>query len=147
MTRNDIIAAINDMFDENTELKTKNKYLEKIFDEHQKTKSEKEEKINPINPIDLKILEYGKEKLIEELFITWRNDVDVRRAEDSNELIITPYEEWIDKKIRYQRLPNNMSLEDVKLGLYGYIIETYASEKEKAINKFKEKEAEKKENE
>ena len=27
MTRNDIIAAINDMFDENTELKTKNKYL------------------------------------------------------------------------------------------------------------------------
>lgn len=40
MTRNDIIAAINDMFDENAELKTKNKYLEKICDEHQKTKSE-----------------------------------------------------------------------------------------------------------
>lgn len=144
MTRNDIITAINDMFDENAELKTTNKYLEKICDEHQKTKSEKEEKINPI---DLKILEYGKEKLIEELFITWRNDVDVRRAEDSNELIITPYEEWLYKKIRYQRLPHNMSIEDVKLALYDCGIETYSSEKEKAINKFKEKEAEKKENE
>ena len=144
MTRNDIIAAINDMFDENAELKTKNKYLEKICDEHQKTKSEKEEKINPL---DLKIIEYGKGKLMEELFNKWSNDVNVRRAEDSNELIITPYEEWLDKKIRYQRLPHNMSLEDVKLGLYGYSIETYASEKEKAINEFKEKEAEKKENE
>lgn len=144
MTRNDIITAINDMFDENAELKTKNKYLEKICDEHQKTKSEKEEKINPL---DLKILEYGKGKLMEELFNKWSNDVNVRREEGSNELIITPYEEWLYKKIRYQRLPNNMSIEDVKLALYGCGIETYASEKEKAINNFKEKESEKKENE
>lgn len=144
MTRNDIIAAINDVFDENAELKTKNKYLEKICDEHQKTKSEKGEKINTL---DLKIIEYGKEKLIEELFDMWRNDVDVEREEDGNELIITPYEEWLDKKIRCQRLPHNMSAEDVKLALYGCGLKTYASEKEKAINKFKEKEAEKKENE
>ena len=144
MTRNDIIAAINDMFDENTELKTKNKYLEKICDEHQKTKSEKEEKINPL---DLKILEYGKGKLMEELFNKWSNDVNVRREEGSNELIITSYEEWLYKKIRYQRLPHNMSIEDVKLALYDCGIETYASEKEKAINNFKEKESEKKENE
>lgn len=40
-----------------------------------------------------------------------------------------------------------MSIEDVKLALYDCGIETYASEKEKAINKFKEKEVEKKENE
>lgn len=144
MTRNDIIAAINDMFDENAELKTKNKYLEKICDEHQKTKNEKGEKINPL---DLKIIEYGKEKLKEELFDKWSNYVDVRRAEDSNELIITPYEEWLDKKIRCQRLPHNMSAEDAKLALYGCGLKTYASEKEKAINRFKEKESEKKENE
>lgn len=144
MTRNDIIAAINDMFDENAELKTKNKYLEKICDEHQKTKSEKEGKINPL---DLKILEYGKGKLMEELFNKWSNDVNVRRAEGSNELIITPYEEWLYKKIRYQRMPHNMSIEDVKLALYDCGIETYALEKEKAINNFKEKESEKKENE
>lgn len=144
MTRNDIIAAINDMFDENAELKTKNKYLEKICDEHQKTKSEKEEKINPL---DLKIIEYGKEKLIEELFDRWRNDVDVERKEDSNELIITPYEKWLDKKIRHQTLPHNMSAEDVKLALYDCGIETYVLEKEKAINRFKEKESKKKENE
>lgn len=144
MTRNDIIAAINDMFDENAELKTKNKYLEKICDEHQKTKSEKEGKINPL---DLKIIEYGKGKLMEELFNKWSNDVNVRREEGSNELIITPYEEWLYKKIRYQRLPHNMSIEDVKLALYDCGIETYALEKEKAINNFKEKESEKKENE
>lgn len=144
MTRNDIITAINDMFDEIVELKAKNKYLEEICNEHQKTKSEKEGKINLL---DLKILEYGKEKLTEELFDKWRNDVDVRRAEDSNELIITSYEEWLDKKIRYQRLPHNMSAEDVKLALYDCSIETYVSEKEKTISKFKEKEAEKKEDE
>ena len=144
MTRNDIITAINDMFDENSELKAKNKQIEKSCDEHQKTKSEKEGKINPL---DLKIIEYGKEKLMEELFKQWSNDVDVRRAEDSDELIITPYEEWLYKKIRYQRLPHNMSIEDVKLALYDCGIETYASEKEKAINNFKEKESEKKENE
>lgn len=144
MTRNDIIAAINDMFDENAELKTKNKYLEEICNEHSKTKSKKEEKINPL---DLKIIEYGKEKLMEELFNNWSNDVDVRREQDSNELIITPYEEWLDKKTRCQRLPHNMSAEDVKLALYGCSFETYALEKEEAINRFKEKELKEKENE
>ena len=84
---------------------------------------------------------------MEELFKQWSNDVDVRRAEDINELIITPYEEWLYKKIRYQRLPHNMSIEDAKLALYGCGLTTYALEKEKAINNFKEKEAEKKENE
>lgn len=144
MTRNDIITAINDIFDENTELRAKNKYLEKNCDECQKQKPKKEEKINPL---DLKILEYGKEKLMEELFNMWSNDVDVRRKQDSNELIVTPYEEWLDEKIGCQRLPHNMSAEDVKLALYGCSLKTYASEKEEAINRFKEKESEKKENE
>ena len=81
------------------------------------------------------------------MFNKWSNDVDVRRKQDSNELIITPYEEWLDKKIRYRRPPHNMSIEDVKIALYDCGIETYASEKEKAINNFKEKESEKRDNE
>ena len=105
--RNEIINRINNLFDENVELKVKVESLE--LREKQREKSKKD---NSMNSLDVKLLEYGRETLAKEVISSWGNEVSVCRNEESKEIKITPYEKWLDQKVAYN-IPTNMSKEDV----------------------------------
>lgn len=136
--RNEIINRINNLFDENVELKVKVESLE--LREKQREKSKKD---NSMNSLDVKLLEYGRETLAKEVISSWGNEVSVCRNEESKEIKITPYEKWLDQKVAYN-IPTNMSKEDVIniVSTSDYANERYELEKETSIEKFNEREKE-----
>ena len=107
--RNELITKINEIIDENKELKARNDYLEAY-----KRRSEKACNVatESITEIDRKLIEIGKKKLLEEV-LWYYSEVRAFRNEETKEIEITPYETWIDNKINRGCIPNNMSQEEL----------------------------------
>ncbi len=141
--RNDLIVAINNIFDENVNLKVRNEYLEKYYEEHERPKTCCADKKTEVSSIDLKVIAYGKEKLCDEVLRGW-NNVEVQRDEETNELKTTSYEKWLDSKIYKDYIPADMTRNEVMNIIYDVAIEIYEKEKVQAIKRFEEKELEKK---
>lgn len=142
MMRNDLIIAINNIIDENVSLKVRNEYLEKYHKEHEKPKTRCVDKRTEVSLIDLKVIAYGKEKLCDEVLKSW-NNIEVHRDKETKELKITSYEEWLDKKIYKDYIPDNMTKNEVMNIIYDNAIKIYEEEKIQAIKRFEEKELEK----
>lgn len=140
--RNDLIISINNLFDENANLKARNEYLENYFKEHEKPHKMTGYK-SDINPIDLKIIKYGKQQLCEKVLKSWNSNVSVYRDENTKELIVTKYDKWLKDKIYRDYIPEDMSSEEVINAIYDYAMEMYEEEKVKAIKRFEEKELKK----
>lgn len=137
--RNDIITKINNLFDENTNLKVRNEYLENYKEEREhigfcETKG--------ITILDEKLIDLGKNALVEKTIKSWNIAVYVSKDEKTNEIKITSYDRWLEKKIQDSSIPNNMSKEEVMNAIYDYDIarKIYEEEKVKAIKNFEEKE-------
>ena len=141
--RNDLIVAINNIFDENVNLKVRNEYLKKYYEEHERPKTCCADKKTEVSSIDLKVIAYGKEKLCDEVLRGW-NNVEVQRDEETNELKTTSYEKWLDSKIYKDYIPADMTRNEVMNIIYDVAIEIYEKEKVQAIKRFEEKELEKK---
>ena len=141
--RNEIINRINNLFDENVELKVKVESLELREKQREKSKITQVSKDNAMNPLDAKLLEYGREALAKEVISKWGNEVSVCRNEESEEIEITPYGKWLDRKVPYN-IPTNMSKEDVIniVSTSDYANERYNQEKKESIEKFNEREKE-----
>lgn len=144
MLRNDLIIAINNIFDENVNLKVRNEYLERYYEENEKPKTCCAKEKKEVCQLDLKIIEYGKKQLANKVIKDWGNEVTVSRDENTNDLITTPYEKWLDRKIYESEIPADMSKTEVKNIIYDYAIKLYEKEKIKSIKKFEEKELEEK---
>ncbi len=147
--RNEIITRINDLFDENIDLKVRNEYLENIRNEQERIVLAASENDCSFSILDNKLLEYGKKTLKKEVFRNWGTDVSVKRDEATKELVFESFEEWVNNNIREDEIPENMSKEDVKKLIYKYALEE-AKEKAKAIKVLEErklKERDTKENE
>jgi len=144
MMRNDLIIAINNVFDENVNLKVRNEYLERYYEENEKLKTCCAKDNKKISELDLKIIDYGKSQLADKVIKTWSNEVSVSRDEKTNDLITTPYDKWLDRKIYENEIPENMSKTEVKNIIYDYANQLYEKEKVKAIKYFEEKELEEK---
>lgn len=142
MMRNDLIIAINNIFDENASLKVRNEYLEKYHKEGEKPKTCCVDERTEVSLIDLKVIAYGKEKLCDEVLKSW-GDVEVYRDKETKELKITSYEEWLDNKIYKDYIPDNMTKNEVMNIIYDNAIEIYEKQKMQAIKRFEEKELEK----
>lgn len=142
MFRNDLIVAINNVFDENVNLKVRNEYLEKYYEEQEQSKTCCAKSKTEINPLDLKVIDYGKRQLADKVIKDWGNEVAVSRDEKTNDLKTTPYDKWLDKKIYDSEIPDNMSKTEVKNVIYDYAIKRYENEKVQAIKRFEEKELE-----
>lgn len=143
MNRNDLIIAINNIFDENIDLKVKNEFLEMYKKEKESVKCSVEEKTE-INQLDLKMIEYGKKQLADKVLKSWGNEVIVNRDEETNKIKTTTYQNWLNKKIYDSEIPNDMSKTEVLNVIYDIALEKYEEEKKEAIKKFEEKELEKK---
>lgn len=142
--RNEIIIKINDLFDENIDLKVRNAYLEaKEKERNEACSCERQEK----SKLDFKIIEYGRKHLSEQVLKNWGNDVSVHRDDETNDIKITSFNRWYENKINKSYVPENMSMEEVKELIYPYALEKYEEEKAEAIKKFEEKELKNKEEE
>ena len=144
MLRNDLIIAINNIFDENVNLKVRNEYLERYYEENEKPKTCCAEKMAEVKPIDLKIIEYGKKQLCEKVIRSWDRGVSVSRNRETNEIETTPYDAWLERKIYDDEIPDDMSKNDVKNIIYNIAIKIYEEEKINAIKKFEDQELEEK---
>lgn len=141
--RNEIINRINNLFDENVELKVKVESLELREKQRERSKITSVSKDNAMNPLDEKLLEYGREILAKNVISSWGNEVSVCRDEESKKIKITPYEKWLDQKLSYD-IPANMSKEDVIsiVSASDYANKRYSLEKTESIEKFNEREKE-----
>lgn len=134
--RNEIITSINNLFDENFNLKVRNEYLEDWKNQRENIACCSDD----IENENKKIIEYGKKKLKDQLVSTWYNRISVYKNDKTGEYEITEYEKWLDLKINENEIPENMSKKEVKKYIYDYAITDYNKEKEEALKKFKENE-------
>ncbi len=134
MSRNDLIIAINNLYDENVDLKIKNEFLESQL----KDKSETTEIINKDeSEIINKIIEYGKEKLFDEVIKNgYGSNVRVWEDEETKEIKTTSLNQWLDNKIYTSHIPEYMSKEEIKNILHTEILELYDDERAKAMKEF-----------
>ena len=139
MNRNDLIITINNLFDENTNLKVRNEYLESQLEDKSKTKMV-DKKDAPLDNDTIKIIGYGIKKLYDEV-IRCSCNISVERNKETQELIITSFDKWFDDRIYTYNIPDNMSKEDIKNILFGVLKEEYEEEKSKAIIEFEKNEA------
>ena len=134
--RNEIITSINNLFDENFDIKVRNKYLENWKNQRENMACCSDD----IESENKKIIEYGKKKLKDQVISSWRNRVVVFRNDETGEIETTEYNKWLELKISDDEIPKNMSAEEVKKYIYDYAIDDYKKEKEKSIEDFKERE-------
>lgn len=137
--RNEIIRLINDVIDENTDLKIRNAFLE--AEEKRRTEICCSEK-NEMTALDYKINEYGRKKLAEDILKAYGNQVYVSRDEDTKELKFTTYDAWVKNKIYSNYIPTNMSQEEVENAIESYARKLYEKEKSESLKRFEEKEKE-----
>lgn len=145
--RNEIITKINDLFDENIDLKVRNEWLETIKKGQESLAIDASESDFYISELDKKLIDFGKKSLKTNVLRSWGTDVAVKRDETTKELIVQSYEKWIGEMIREDSIPENMSKEEVKNSIYKYSLEDYNKEKAKAIKCFEERELKEREKE
>ena len=131
MNRNDLIITINNLFDENTNLKVRNEYLESQLKDKSKTKMCVEDK-SLLN----KLIDYGKDKLFDEVIKSgYETNINVKENEKGT-FETTSLDKWLENKIYTYNIPNNMSKEDIKNILCNEIQAFYENEKQKAISEY-----------
>ena len=137
MSRNDLIIAINNLYDENVDLKVRNEFLESQLKDKSKTKIIDKDRSKETNEILNKIIEYGKKILFDEVIKNgYGSKIKVWEDEETKELKTTSLNQWIENKIYTYNIPNNMSKEDVEIILHIEILELYDEERANAIKEF-----------
>ena len=135
--RNELITKINDLFDENTNLKTRNEFLEVII----KTSNEKnikevtsEKENSKLSDLDKKLVEYAKSELYEKT--VRRPSVSVDGLSTKENVKFQKFENWVNGAIYSYSLPDCFSKDDIKNIFYDELMEMYSEEKAKAINDY-----------
>mgnify|MGYP000349801032 FL=1 len=133
MSKIEIISEIINVYDENEVLKRKVEMLE----------SKKEVSVNTggkLSVIDNKLLEYGKQKLVEDLLYDWNKSVNIAKNEDTGELKIESYKDWFRRAFRSNNIPTNMSKEEAINVVESSFMKIYEEQKRIAIERFKQEE-------
>jgi len=136
--RNEIINKINNLFDENIDLKIQNEYLKSTLEKKEVCREAKEEPNTQLSDLDTKVLEYGRKKLYSA--IAPSSYVDVTRK-DNGEIKTTTFTDWVMDAISSYNLPNNFSKEDIANIYDKELKEEYQKRKANAIKDFEKEEA------
>lgn len=132
--RNEIIRMVLDMQDTIDTLEFDNAILRKRVDVFESATPDEAEKMSFL---DMKLLEYGQEKLLDSVLGYWRN---VNYSVDANtgEVSIQQYEDWRSNVVKKAHIPSWCSVD----GFYDYfdvhLHAIYEREREKAIADAKE---------
>lgn len=137
--RNELITKINDLFDENINLKVKNEYLESLNKNPTMAiaTNNKSNKLQ-LSELDKKLLEYGKSSLCEKV-ITHHY---VKISKDSNgNCVCESFENWAEDAISKYYIPSKFSIDDILNIFCKELKEIYSKKKAEAIQEYeKEKE-------
>lgn len=137
MNRNDLIIAINNLYDENIDLRARNEYLESQLKDKERTKMPSEDKSVKIDTLLNKLIDYGKDKLFDEVIKSgYSSNIKVEESNLEGLYNTTTLDKWLEGKIYTYNIPDNMSKEDIKNILYNEIQALYENEKEEAISKY-----------
>ena len=136
MNRNDLIITINNLFDENTNLKVRNEYLESQLEDKSKTKMCVEDKSIKIDSLLNKLIDYGKDKLFNEVIKSGYSSTISVKENEKGSFETTLLDKWLENKMYTYNIPDNMSKEDIKNILCNEIQALYENEKQKAISEY-----------
>src|SRR5690606_9235842 len=139
MKKNELITSILDLFDEIERL---SKELERdIYQRNLENKYRNSPDINTrLTKIEEFAIEYAKDKLVDEIIFSWEREVRVSKNTETGQLEYTTFQRWLEKTINKDRIPKNLSYEEIINFLDEKLKSLYVEEKNKALARFEEKE-------
>lgn len=133
MSRNEVIIEIMNLYDEVERLKTENREAKTYMNAEPIPYEVRDTRYEPVINV---IMSKGKEKLLDELLSYWKS-VTVNYDEDNDIYKAQSYENWLEEKIKKDRIPLNCSYTQVIEYLESDLKAVYKKEKTKALNKAK----------
>lgn len=133
-----VVEAVLKVYDENARLRIENERLKNLNADIATIASPTECKSDPYAYAKARIMEAGREKLVHDAFMYWR-DVTVRRNDDGS-LSVERFEKW--RKDNVDKVPDYMSREDFYKLMDAEIRAEYEKEKRKAMDALAEAERE-----
>lgn len=136
--RNKIITEINNIFDENIDLKIRNNYLEELHEEKNTTCEvvvDREE----LSELNKKIIKYGKDTLLDKVISS--ANISINKLENGT-LKCTEFKDWAKESISNYHLPDNFSKEDIINILYDELLNKYNEKKARRIKEFEKSKSE-----
>lgn len=128
--RQELVNDILDIYD----------YVDHLEKEVERLKpySIKEEKENSetLNHIDYLMISIGKQKILDRCLYSWR-EVKAKYDEENDTYNVTSYNDWLNKKLRRDEIPDNISLDEFRVYFRKELQEMYEKEKSIALNKTK----------
>lgn len=128
--RQELVNDILDIYD----------YVDHLEKEVERLKpySIKEEKENSetLNHIDYLMISIGKQKILDRCLYNWR-EVKAKYDEENDTYNVTSYNNWLNEKLRRDKIPDNISLDEFRVYFRKELQEMYEKEKTKALNEAK----------
>lgn len=128
--RQELVNDILDIYD----------YVDHLEKEVERLKpySIKEEKENSetLNHIDYLMISIGKQKILDRCLYSWR-EIKAKYDEENDTYNVTPYNDWLNEKLRRDEIPDNISLDEFRVYFRKELQEMYEKEKSIALNKAK----------
>lgn len=139
MKKIELITSILDLYDEIERL---SKELERdIYQRNLENKYQNSPDANTrLTKIEKFAIEYAKDKIVDEITFSWEREVRVSKNTETGQLEYTTFQRWLEKAINKDRIPKNLSYEEIINFLDEKLKHLYAEEKNKALARFKEKE-------
>lgn len=107
--RNTLITQINEIIDENIDLKFRNEYLESKIDK-ENTCCEVEKDDIKLTVLDKKLLKFGKDALRDK--VVTNGNINVNKLDDGT-YYCTEFEEWAKDSISTYYMPDIFSKDDI----------------------------------
>lgn len=130
--RNEIINTINNLFDENIDLKVRNEYLEGKLDK-ENVCCEKVESNVELTELDKKVLKYGKAILLDKVIVP--ANISVNKL-DNEGYSCTKFEDWSKDSIYTYNMPDNFSKEELINLLNDELHQEYNEKKARKISEY-----------
>lgn len=128
--RQELVNDILDIYD----------YVDHLEKEVERLKpySIKEEKENSetLTHIDYLMISIGKQKILDRCLYSWR-EVKSKYDEENDTYNVTSYNDWLNKKLRRDEIPDSISLDEFRVYFRKELQEIYEKEKSIALNKAK----------
>jgi hypothetical protein len=126
MERNDMVMGVLEAYDRISRLEAENAKLRAGMVESATVSTEKD----PFEGINARILQVGREKLVEESLDYWK-DVNVERK--NGVIVADGFEDWLKRRV--EKVPSFMSYEQFVLLCEAELRSVYESEKKKATDR------------
>ena len=138
MKKVELITSILDLYDEIERL---SKELERDIYQRNLENKYRNSPDTRLTKIEEFAIEYAKDKLVDEITLfSWNREVKVSKDTETGQLEYTTFQRWLEKTINKDRIPKNLSYEEIINFLDEKLKSLYVEEKNKALASFEEKE-------